>query len=281
MRLRNNLLIACMLAAAAPLAQASERCALSADRDLDLNLADVKTVVFDIGPHALDLKGDAAGAAAGTVRGKACASDAARLAELLVTQSREGDKLIVRAERNGLLRKGSWSGKDYAHLALTASVPGTIAVQVKVGSGEARVAKVASLTGDVGSGELFAQQVRGTFFADVGSGDIVADGVGGLHVVSVGSGDLNVKNVGQGARVGEIGSGDVNILGARGDVRIESIGSGDAVVGDVGGNVVVGRIGSGDLAAERVRGGLTVRHVGSGSVQHRAIGGSVDIPEDH
>jgi hypothetical protein len=238
-------------------------------------------VVFDIGPHTLDLKGDAAGAAIGTIRGKACASDAARLAELLVTQSREGDKLIVRAERNGLVRKGSWSGKDYARLALTVSVPGTIPVQVKVGSGEARVAKVTSLTADVGSGELYAQDVRGMFFVDVGSGEIVADGVGGLHVVSVGSGDVSVKNVGQDAHVGEIGSGDVNILGAGGDVRIDSIGSGDAVVGDIGGDIVVGRVGSGDLAAERIRGGLTVRHVGSGSVIHREIGGPLQIPADH
>jgi hypothetical protein len=258
---------------------ADDRCKLSADRDLTLNLAGAKTVVFDIGPHTLDLKGAATGAS--MVRGKACASDAARLAELVVTQTREGDKLIVRAERNGLLRKGSWSGDNYGDLTLNATVPNALAVQVKLGSGEARIENVASLAGDVGSGELYARDVRGTFYADVGSGDIVADGVGGLQVVSVGSGDLSVKNVGASARIGEIGSGDLKIVGAKGDVRIDSIGSGDAAVSDVGGDLVVGRVGSGDLDAARVHGGLTVERVGSGGVRHREIGGPLRIPSDN
>jgi hypothetical protein len=257
---------------------ADDRCKLSADRDLTLDLTNVKTLVFDIGPHTLDLKGAATGAS--MVRGKACASDAKRLEELVVTQERDGDKVIVRAERNGLMRKGSWSGDNYGSLMLTASVPNALAIQVKLGSGEARIENVASLAGDVGSGELFARNVRGMFYADVGSGDIVADGIGGLQVVSVGSGDLNVKNLDGGARVGDIGSGDLKIAGAKGDVRIDEIGSGGAVVSDVGGNLVVGRVGSGDLDATRVRGGLTVERVGSGSVRHREVGGAVTIPTE-
>jgi hypothetical protein len=271
-------LLATMLLTLPVSAFADDRCKLSADRDLTLNLAGAKTLVFDIGPHTLNLRGAATGAS--VVRGKACASDAARLAELVVTQTREGDKLIVRAERNGLLRKGSWSGDDYGNLTLNATVPITLAVQVKLGSGEARIENVASLAGDVGSGELYARDVRGMFYADVGSGDIVADGIGGLQVVSVGSGDLSVKNVGASASVGDIGSGDLKIAGAKGDVRIDEIGSGNATVSDIGGHLIVGRVGSGDLDATGVRGNLTVTRVGSGSVRHRDTGGEVRIPAD-
>jgi hypothetical protein len=278
MRTQTKMLLACLLATSTTAAYAEDRCKLSANRDLDLNLSGVKTLVFDIGPNTLDLKG--AAAEAGTVRGKACASDAARLADLVVTQMREGEKLIVRAERKGLLRKGSWSGKDYGDLTLNATVPNTLAVQVKLGSGDARIQNVASLAADVGSGDFYARDVRGMFYADVGSGDIVADGVGGVQIISVGSGDVSVKNVGAGARVGEIGSGDVAITGAKGNVSIDSIGSGDAQVRDIGGDLLVGRVGSGDLDAARVKGGLTVERVGCGSVRHREIGGPLRIPSD-
>ncbi len=257
---------------------ADDRCKLSANKDLELNLTGAKTVVFDIGPHRLDLKGG--DTRSGSVRGKACASDAKRLAELSVTQTREGEKLIVRAGRNTLLRKGSWSGDDYSNLTLNATIPSALDVRVALGSGEARIENVATLAGDVGSGELYARAIRGAFFADVGSGEIIADGVGALHVVSVGSGDLSAKNVTANAHVGDIGSGDLRIVGAKGDVRIDSIGSGDAEVIDVTGNVLVARVGSGDVTAHRVGGGLTVEHVGSGSVNHREIGGPVRIPKD-
>jgi hypothetical protein len=278
MHKRTKPLFACFLIASAATAQANDRCKFSADRNLSLDLARAKTVVFDIGPHTLQLKGDAG--AGGDVRGKACASDAARLTDLVVTQRREGDKLIVRAERKEGLRKFSWSGNDYGDLTLNATVPNTLTVQVKVGSGEAHIEAVAALTGDVGSGELHASRVRGMFYADVGSGEIAANDVGGLHVVSVGSGDLSANGIGAGARVGEVGSGDLTIVGAKGDVSIGSIGSGDAKVESIGGDVVVDRIGSGDLDAAGVRGGLTVQHIGSGSVRHRAISGQLRIPSD-
>jgi Putative adhesin len=273
--------LACLLfaAASAATAQANDRCKLSADRNLALDLAGAKTVVFDIGPHTLKLEG--ATGAGGRVRGKACASDAERLADLTITQRREGDKLIVRAERKEGLRKLSWSGNDYGDLTLSATVPNTLAVQVKVGSGEAHIEDVASLTGDVNSGELHASRVSGMFYADVGSGQIAANDVGGLHVVSVGSGDLIANGIGADTRVGEVGSGDLAIVGAKGNVSIGSIGSGDAKVENVDGDVVVDRIGSGDLDATGVRGGLTVQHVGSGSVRHRAIAGQLRIPDQH
>ena len=267
------------LIAALPLsALASERCAHAATRDAALDLAGVRTVVFDIGPHTLTLAGKAG--APGFMHGKACASDEKLLAELVVNQRRDGDTLVVRAERLGWSQAGSWSGNRYADLYLDTTLPDSIAVQVKVGSGEARIEGVASLAADVGSGELDARHIRGALFADVGSGDILAEDVGALHAVSVGSGDLSARGIRGDAIVGEIHSGDLVIADAGGSVRIDAIGSGDAKVSGVSGDVTVRSIGSGDLDARDVRGDLVVTSVGSGSVDHRGIGGRVRVPAD-
>ncbi|NOT89931.1 MAG: DUF4097 family beta strand repeat protein [Lysobacter sp.] len=277
MRIVSILLTAALVAA--PFAShAEQRCEHSADRDAELNLSGIKTVVFDIGPHTLALKGDRS--PSGTIRGKACASDTKRLAELVVTQLRDGDKLIVRAERNSLMRKGSWSGESYSYLTLTATIPDNIAAQVKVGSGDAVIDGVASLSADVGSGDLEARHIRGALYADVGSGDIHASDIGVLHVVSIGSGDMSARNVRGDAWVGEINSGDLSVADVQGDLAIGSIGSGDAMLSAIAGNVKLERIGSGDLEANGVGGDLIVDHVGSGSVGHRNVKGKVRVPED-
>lgn len=278
MRIAPILLSAFMLTALPFASQATDRCEHSASRDADLDLNGVKTVVFDIGPHALTLKGDKQ--RSGAIKGKACASDQKRLAELVVMQERDGDKLIVRAERNGLLRKGSWSGKDYGYLRLAATVPDALAVRLKLGSGDAVVDGVASLSADVGSGDLEVRNVRGTLYADVGSGDIQASDVGALHVVTVGSGDLSARDVRGAARVGEVNSGDLTIANANGRVEIGSIGSGDAMLSNISGDVTVDSIGSGDLQANGIGGDLVVDSVGSGSVGHRNVNGQVRIPKD-
>lgn len=267
------------LIAALPLsAFANERCAHAAARDAALDLAGIRTVVFDIGPHTLKLAGKAG--APGFVHGKACASDEKLLADLVVSQHRDGDTLVVRAERLGWSHAGSWSGSRYADLSLDATLPDGIAVQAKVGSGDARIEGVASLAADVGSGELDARHIRGALFADVGSGDIHAEDVGALQAVSVGSGDLSVRGVRGDAIVGEIHSGDLVIDDAAGSVRIDAIGSGDAKISGVSGDVTVRSIGSGDLDALDIRGDLVVTRVGSGSVDHRGIGGRVRVPTD-
>jgi hypothetical protein len=278
MRIAKILPSLCLLAALPFSSHAADRCEHSAPRELDLNLTGVKTVVFDIGPHELSVTGGKTGASA--VRGKACASDTKRLAGLVIDQRREGDKLIVRAGQNGPALMGSWSGTKYAYLALEATLPDTIAVRVRVGSGEAIVDGVASLAADVGSGDLKANHIRGTVYADVGSGDIVVNDAGALQVVSVGSGDLNAQEIRGGTIVGNINSGDLRIDNTGGGVRIDSIGSGDAELSAVDGDVSVERIGSGSLTVMGVRGNLLVSGIGSGSVDHRNVAGQVRIPAD-
>ena len=236
----------------------ADECKHSEPHNLQLDFSGVKTVMFDIGPHELIV--NAAPGAKGAVQGKACASNPDRLKELSLTQERVGDKIIVTAKRADTISIGFGSA-NYAYLSLNASVPNNVLVQLKVGSGDARVVGAASMSADVGSGDVEGRNIRGQVTADVNSGDIELDTIGSLHVLSVGSGDLKARRV-------------------KGDVVIGSIGSGDVEVRDVGGSVSADKIGSGDLDAHSVTGNLTVRRVGSGSVDHSGVTGRVDVPAD-
>ncbi|TDK22492.1 hypothetical protein E2F46_13590 [Luteimonas aestuarii] len=271
-----SLLTLCTLAllAAPALALADDRrCAHSDARDLALDLAGVKTVMFQIGHN--ELRVDATTAARPAVTGRACASGANLLGQLTLDQHREGDKLVVRATREG---RGIWVGNQYAYMALQASVPADVMVQLDVGSGDAWVTGASALSADVGSGDVEARNIRGHVTAKVGSGDIELREIGSLHVLSIGSGDVEAYNVRGNVEVGSIGSGDFTLKGAGGHVQIGSIGSGDADVERVSGNVTVGSIGSGDLDVEDVTGNLTVRSKGSGSIDHSRVSGTIDIP---
>lgn len=257
-------------------AQAQDtHCKHSEPRQLALDVAGVKAVVFDIGPNELKL--DAAPGAAAGVQGRACASRADALPGLKLTQERSGDKLLVRAFREGQF-SGIFLGDTYAYQNLTATLPDTVTVQLKVGSGEAAVSGAPILSVDVGSGEVVARNIRGLVAASVGSGDVELHDIGQLNVISVGSGDLKAHGVRGAAKVGSVGSGDFEGTSIDGSVEIGSIGSGDATLHAVKGDVSVGSVGSGDFEARDVGGALRARSVGSGSVRHDGVRGTVDIP---
>ena len=112
--------IALALAVFATPALAEDKCSHSAPRNLALDLAGAKTVMFDVGPHKLRVDGSAS--PSGMLTGRACASSADRLDSLSVSQERSGDKLIVRLQREGDLSALGF-GKRYAYLTLEASVP--------------------------------------------------------------------------------------------------------------------------------------------------------------
>lgn len=276
--MRSYLLLSLLLAPTLALAQ-QPHCAHSEPRDLSLDLAGVKTVVIEVGPHDLDLVSSAG--AAGRLQGRACASDAERLKAMTLTQSKAGDKLIVKAFRNDGNNFNLFGKSNYAYLDLTGTLPDHIAVQLKVGSGDARVTGAPIFSADVGSGDVEASRIRGLAAASVGSGDVTFRDVGSLQVVSVGSGDLSASGVRGPVKVGSIGSGDFELSDVQGAVRIDSIGSGDASVSNVTGNVVLGSLGSGDFEAKDIRGNLTVESKGSGSVDHRGVTGSVTLPRKH
>ncbi|HEY5802532.1 MAG TPA: DUF4097 family beta strand repeat-containing protein [Lysobacter sp.] len=243
-----------------PVAQAATpNCQHSQARNLKLDLAGVKTVVFDIGPHDLVVNASPNGRA--VIDGKACASEVSSLETLKLSQQRVGEKLMVTAERNDGI-SFNFGGYHYAYLDLKASIPDNVLVQLKVGSGDAQVTGASALSIDLGSGDVDARDIRGLVTADLNSGDIKLDTIGSLQVLSVGSGDFSARRIGRGATVGSIGSGDVELVG-------------------VGGDVTVDRIGSGDLDVRDVRGNLSVRRVGSGSVDHSGVTGRTDVPQDN
>ncbi|MEH6414041.1 GIN domain-containing protein [Pseudomonas sp. CGJS7] len=254
MRLSLALLSAALLLPLA--AQAQDRCDNAQPRNLQLDLAGVKAVVFQIGSDDLDIKG--AAGARGEVKGRACASNPADLAGLTLSQRRVGDKLFVTAEHRD---KIGFNFNGQRHMQLHATVPENLLVQLEVGSGDASVENVAALSADVNSGDIKIGRVRGLVTASVGSGDIDMDQVGALQLIKLGSGDLKARGIARDAKIGSVGSGDVELRGVGGSVELE-------------------RLGSGDLDVSDVRGNLRVARVGSGSVHHRGVAGRVDVPQD-
>ncbi len=269
------------------------QCKFNEARDLKLDLAGAKAVVFEVNQHDLVLQ---AGPGAAQLSGRACASNADWLRELTVTQQKVGDKLVVRLQRENASRSLNL-GNGYAYLDMRGSVPDTILVQLKVGSGDVSVSGAHSLSADVGSGDITLQGIKGLVTAAVGSGDVTLDGAGALNLLSVGSGDFKARNVRGDARVGTIGSGDFELDGAGGNVeigtvgsgdselrqikgnaRIGTVGSGDTTLREIGGSVSVGRHGSGDVTVRDIGGDLRVEHSGSGDIRHSNVRGKLELP---
>ena len=236
------------LALSAPASASDRYCKHESPRQLVPDTGDAKAVVFEVGPHDLTVESRAGAPAA--MSGRACSSHADRLARLKIEQRRAGDKLIVR-----LYQEGSFSGisfgSNYAYMHLTATLPDHLPVQVKVGSGEAKVTGAPVFSADVGSGHAVGRDIRG------------------LAAVSVGSGDIDIH-----------GAGSFS-LSRGGGAEIDSIGSGGAELRDIPGDVVVGSVGSGGVEARNVAGALTVRSLGSGDVDHEGVTGTIDIPKHH
>jgi len=249
-----RLLLATLLLA--PLASYANECKYEAPRNLALDLTGVRIVQVDLNSHDIHITGSDA-AKAGTLTGRACASDPKLLDDLQVTQRREGDRLIVEA-----INKAHVSFHMFGHvstgLQLNLQVPTQMPVELNVGSGDAWVTGIASLAGHVGSGDLHVSKISGPLSSSVGSGDIDVNDVGSLNLGSVGSGDVKVHGVSGEARVGSVGSGDVTIAQVGGSVRVDTLGSGDVRVKDVRGDFTVGAKGSGDINHSGVQGKVIV-----------------------
>lgn len=266
-----------LLALLSPAFAFASDCEHAQARSLDLDLAGVRTVRIETNSHELRLAPARDGKASFTAR--ACVSDPALFDQLKFTQERQGDVLVVRAERDGY-SSGMFFKSNYATLEMEAQLPATLAYEVRVGSGDAWISGQPNVRLDVGSGDAEVRGATGTLRLKVGSGDLSAFDSGTLDVASVGSGDLEVRGVRGEATVGDIGSGDVGIHTVGGSLRVASIGSGDLVVDGVDGDVVIDSVGSGDVTIGDVGGGLGVRRIGSGDVSHRGIRGTVELPAD-
>ena len=239
----------------APLAAFADDCKFQADRNLQLDLSGVHAVQIDLRSYELHLRGDS-GARLGELTGRACASSQDLLDDLIVTQRREGDVLIVQAGRD----RSHWgfSGRTYADLKLNLKLPPSMPVTLNVGSGDAWVDGVKRLDTHVGSGDLHVKNIDGPLSASIGSGGLDASNVGSVDLGAVGSGDFKGEDIKGDVRVGSIGAGDVSVQRVGGSVRAQTLGSGDLTARDVGGDLSLGAKGSGDVNHSGVRGKVNV-----------------------
>lgn len=244
----------------APIAAfAASPCKYEAPRNLQLDLAGVRSVQIDVNSQDLHLTGSD-NAKGLTLTGRACASEQAMLDKLQVTQRREGDQLLIDIGNTGSFSFSLFGGSSYASLDVTVQLPANLPVTVRVGSGDADVSGVQQLQTNVGSGDLHVRQVSGKFATSVGSGDVDATDIGSLDLGSVGSGDFKAEGIKGDARIGSIGSGDVTLRNVGGSVRADTLGSGDLDVSDVGGDFSLGAKGSGDVNHSGVKGKVSVPH---------------------
>ena len=249
-----RLLLAALLVA--PLAAQADQCKYQAPRNLSLDLTGIRSVQIDLHSHDLHLTGSDS-AKTGELTGRACASDPKMLDDLVVTQRREGDRLIIDAGGKSHVMI-SLFGSSYWNLELNLTVPAQMPVVLNVGSGDAWVTGLQHLESQVGSGDLHVSKISGPFSTSVGSGDVDARDIGSLDLGAMGSGDLKADSIKGDARVGAVGSGDVTLSGVGGNVRAETLGSGDLKVRDVRGDFSLGAKGSGDVSHSGVQGKVSV-----------------------
>ena len=235
-------------------AHAGDDCKFKAPRNLQLDLNGVRSVQIDLRSYDLHLRGDS-GVRVGELTGQACASSQELLDDLVVTQRREGDTLIVQAGRD----RSHWGfGRTYTELKIDLKLPPSMPVALNVGSGEGWVDGMKQLDAHVGSGDLHVKNIDGPLTASIGSGDVDASNVGSVDVGAVGSGDFKGADIKGNVRVGSIGSGDVAVTRVGGSVRADTLGSGDLTVRDVAGDLSLGAKGSGDVNHSGVRGKVNV-----------------------
>lgn len=259
---------------------AEHQCQYKAERKLDIDPAGLKMLALNL--HSSDLRATGVdGLKQIEVRGKACASEEAWLADLDLEQNRAADRVTVEPKRPNRPGNFNMFGSSYAYIDIEVRVPKNMPIEVDSGSGDADVSDIAAITFHTGSGDMRVDHVAGAVTVTLGSGDIIADNIGSLVVERTGSGDVHASHVRGDIKVGHVGSGDLTFRDVQNGVNVESIGSGDLVVDRAGGDVSVGSVGSGDITVDGVSGAFTVAHAGSGDIHHHNVTGKVVVPKRH
>jgi len=263
-----------LLLALAPSVAFADNCRYEADRNLDLARDGAKGVDFELASVDIEIEG-VPGMAGIEVRGRACASEQARLDEMTLEQRRDGDRVVVVA-RVGKHGNFSWSGNQNTGFRLRVRMPTDLAAAIDASSGDARVKHIAALDFDASSGDLVVSDVPGDVSLSLSSGDVRAERIGPLTVRKISSGDLTARDVRGDARVGSMSSGDVRLDDVRGAVTIERAGSGDITLREIGRDVKIGPVGSGDVDIDGVGGDLSlVSRRDDEDVHYRHVAGKV------
>ncbi len=242
-------------------------CGETAPRQATLDAAGATRVEIVAGAGSLDVHAGDAGRL--VARGTACASGRELLDRVELVAERRGSTLRVETVFPERLR-------GTARLDLEVAVPPDLPVSVRDGSGSARIAGVAALTVDDGSGELVVADVRGDVRIEDGSGSLDVSAVGGDLRIEDGSGEIDVRDVDGTVRLRD-GSGSLTVRRVGGDVVVEDDGSGGIDVLGVGGSVTVEDDGSGGIRVRDVRGDFTLGSDGGGDVDVD-VDGRVRLP---
>ena len=209
--------------------------------------------------------------------------------DYVLTLKKSGAKAVLTTEIHN--QQLVWFGNDYPRIDLTVTVPKSLPIKIKDGSGEIDIKDLStSLTIEDGSGSILVRDLAGKLDIDDGSGSIEIAHVSGSVAIDDGSGSIDLSNVGgdvtikdgsgsidvrdiQGALTINDGSGGVSIQKVAGEVNIRD-GSGSMKVADIDGHVTIDD-GSGGIDVTNVSDGLTINESGSGGLRMKNISGKI------
>jgi hypothetical protein len=211
-------------------------CDHSAPRRLTANAAGATRVVITAKAGTLRVSGRPG--ADVTASGTACTSDRDFLSQINLVARRDGSDLLIEAIIPERVMVFSW---HEARLDFEVGVPENLPVEIRDGSGSARIEDVASVEVVDGSGEVEIRGVRGNVEVTDGSGQISIRDVGGNVRISDGSGSIEVSHVGGSVVVRVDGSGSIDVDDVKGDFIIERDGSGGVDFERIGGKVSIPR----------------------------------------
>ena len=257
----------------------ANECAFEAHRDFDIDPSGLKALEANLSSSDLRAEG-VPGLTKIEVRGRACASEQARLAGITVDQRRDGDTVVLTTHQSETHME-SMFGSNYAYVDLQVRMPPALLLRVRSASGDSVVKNISTLDFSSHSGDLIVDHIDGNVIVDVHSGDVKAREIGGLDVQHSGSGDVEASNVRGDVHVGRVGSGDLVFSDVGKGVHVESVGSGDVTVHGAGATVQVDSIGSGDVSVSNVGGDFIVKSAGSGDMHHSGVKGKVSVPKNH
>jgi len=251
--MRTTFLAALSLALVASQLHAQSRdCRYSAERSATVNAAGARLLDVDAGAGGLRIEGKP-GLTEVRIRGHACASDEDLLDDIKLEARREGDRVVVKANKQD---HNNWHfGNHIATLDVVMEVPAGMTTTIDDGSGELYVSGLGNTDIDDGSGEIEGHDL-GAVHLDDGSGGITLTDIRGAVEIEDGSGEIELRNIGGAIDIDD-GSGEINVRGARNNVRV-SDSSGNISVIDVAGDFIVRDDGSGDIDYENVRGRVDI-----------------------
>ena len=225
---------------------------VTAPRHVTLQAAGVHRVVIEAAAGYLHVQGSET-AINVQVEGTAAAPNQEILEEIHITADQLGDTITIKAEIPQ--HSGSWTSSPRLDLSVT--IPASVQLEIKDGSGEIKVAEVRSVNIKDGSGSIEIKNVQGAVSINDGSGGLKAVDITGEVRIQDGSGSIDVRRAGSVVVEGD-GSGGMSFMEIRGDVMVKSDGSGGISVSDVGGNFTVLKDGSGSIGHKDVRGTVSL-----------------------